>query len=44
MKDVLNIFLVTARAKIDDNNPKVEGIRFWLKPWSINSTFSTRRL
>lgn len=44
MKDALKVFHVTARAKINDNNWKVEGIRLWLKPWSISRAFSTIRL
>lgn len=36
VKDALNVFCVTARAKINNNNWKVEGSRFWLQPLSIN--------
>lgn len=44
MKDALNIFHVTARAKINDNNWKVEGSRFWLKTLPINTATSKIRL
>lgn len=44
VKDALNIFYVTARAKINDNHWKAEGGRFWLKSLSINRGTSKIRL
>lgn len=36
MKDAINLYCVTIREKINNNNWKVEGSRFWLQPLSIN--------
>lgn len=44
VKDAFNVFCVTARAKINNNNWKVEGSRFWLQPLSINSGSNKIRL
>lgn len=44
MKNALNIFCVTERAKINNNNWKVEGSRFWLQPLSINRGTNKIRL